>query len=172
MGTAGGDGGGTVPLYHKLGIGEHAVVVLKAAPPGFEDELAGRPPTSVVSRRAVKGRTLTVWFVAAVRALDAGIDAVVADSGTGSLWICWPRRSAPVDTDISFDDVQRAGLERGLVDHKICAIDETWTALRFARRKEGKYQVGTPGAPCYAEQSISTTSPAAWSVANRKPWPA
>jgi hypothetical protein len=172
MGTAGGDGGGTVPLYRKLGIGEHAVVVLKAAPPGFEDELAGRPPTSVVSRRAVKGRTLTVWFVAAMRALDAGIDAVVADSGTGGLWICWPKRSAPVDTDISFDDVQRAGIERGLVDHKICAIDETWTALRFARRKEGKSQVGTRGALCYAEQSIATTSPAARSVANRKPWPA
>lgn len=125
---------GTVPLHRKLGIGEGSVVVLKAAPLRFEDLLAGRPPTSEVRRRPVRGRDLTVWFVTTQRTLDAAIDGVVAALDTGGLWICWPKRSAQVATDLSFDLVQRAGLDRGLVDHKICAIDGRWTALRFARR--------------------------------------
>jgi hypothetical protein len=52
----------------------------------------------------------------------------------GGLWIAWPKKSAGVETDLSFATVQRIGLDAGLVDNKSCSIDETWQALRFVYR--------------------------------------
>ena len=50
------------------------------------------------------------------------------------LWIAWPKKVAKIDTDLSFDTVQKIGLQNGLVDNKSCAIDESWQALRFVHR--------------------------------------
>ncbi len=50
------------------------------------------------------------------------------------IWIAWPKKSSGVTTDLSFDSVQRIGLEAGLVDVKICAIDDTWSGLKFVYR--------------------------------------
>jgi hypothetical protein len=50
------------------------------------------------------------------------------------IWIAWPKKSSGVKTDLSFDNVQRIGLDAGLVDVKICAIDETWSGLKFVYR--------------------------------------
>jgi hypothetical protein len=52
----------------------------------------------------------------------------------GGLWIAWPKRTSGVATDLVFDVVQEVGLDSGLVDNKVAAIDETWSALRFVRR--------------------------------------
>ena len=51
------------------------------------------------------------------------------------LWIAWPKKAAHMETDLDFDAVQSVGLAHGLVDNKVAAIDETWTALRFVYRK-------------------------------------
>ena len=53
----------------------------------------------------------------------------------GALWIGYPKKASGVATDLSFDAVQRIGLGAGLVDNKSCSIDETWTAVRFVRRR-------------------------------------
>jgi hypothetical protein len=50
------------------------------------------------------------------------------------LWIAWPKKAAQVESDLSFEEVQRVGLAAGLVDNKSCSIDERWQALRFVRR--------------------------------------
>ena len=50
------------------------------------------------------------------------------------IWIAWPKKSSGVTTDLSFETVQRIGLDAGLVDVKICAIDETWSGLKFVYR--------------------------------------
>jgi hypothetical protein len=50
------------------------------------------------------------------------------------LWIAWPKKAARIDTDLTFDAVQKIGLAHGLVDNKSCAIDESWQALRFVYR--------------------------------------
>lgn len=52
----------------------------------------------------------------------------------GGLWVAWPKKASKVPTDLDFDVVQRLGLASGLVDNKICAIDEVWTGLRFVVR--------------------------------------
>jgi hypothetical protein len=55
-------------------------------------------------------------------------------STTGGLWLCWPKKSSGVVTDIGEADVRAVGLDSGLVDNKIAAIDQTWSGLRFVRR--------------------------------------
>jgi len=54
--------------------------------------------------------------------------------GSG-LWIAWPKKASGVPTDVTEDVVRDAGLAHGLVDYKVCAINETWSGLKFARRK-------------------------------------
>ena len=56
----------------------------------------------------------------------------------GGLWISWPKRSSPLASDIIESDVRASGLSVGLVDNKICAIDEDWSGLRFVHRKENR----------------------------------
>jgi hypothetical protein len=50
------------------------------------------------------------------------------------LWIAWPKKASKIETDLTFEDVQRIGLEAGLVDNKSAAIDDRWQAVRFVRR--------------------------------------
>jgi hypothetical protein len=56
----------------------------------------------------------------------------------GGLWIAWPKKSAPIETDLDFDAVQQTGLAAGLVDNKSCAIDGDWQAVRFVWRREDR----------------------------------
>jgi hypothetical protein len=67
-------------------------------------------------------------FAKLARALDA----------TGGLWIAWPKRSSKVATDLDQAAVMEVGLATGLVDNKVCAIDETWSGLRFVVRRENR----------------------------------
>jgi hypothetical protein len=55
-------------------------------------------------------------------------------SAADGLWVAWPKKAAKIETDLSFDAVQRVGLDAGLVDNKSCSIDDRWQALRFVRR--------------------------------------
>lgn len=52
----------------------------------------------------------------------------------GGLWLAWPKKSSGVATDLGFDVVQRVGLDTGMVDNKVAAIDATWSSLRFVIR--------------------------------------
>jgi hypothetical protein len=54
----------------------------------------------------------------------------------GRLWICWPKKASGITTDVTQNEVRSIGLAAGLVDFKICAIDETWSGLCFTRRKK------------------------------------
>ena len=123
------------PLPRKLGIKDQGDVVLVNAPPGFERTL-GALPGGVTIRRVNTGRRdLTIWFVRSLREVERRVVAMAAQVGDGGLWIAWPKQSSGVRTDVTQNDVRRLGLAHGLVDYKICAIDETWSALKFATRK-------------------------------------
>ena len=56
----------------------------------------------------------------------------------GALWIAWPKRASGVPTDLTEDTLRDVGLPQGLVDTKVCAIDDTWSGLRFVIRKENQ----------------------------------
>jgi len=123
-----------VALPKKLGIKPGWVVALMRPPDGVED-LFGQLPERVTFRVDSRGRRdLSIWFVRSAAELEAGMRRVLVDLGPGGLWICWPKKSSGVASDLSHDVVQRAGLANGLMDYKICSIDQTWSALRFTRR--------------------------------------
>jgi hypothetical protein len=123
------------PLARKLGIKPDAVVGLLAAPPGIEELLAPLPDGVAIRRRAQGRLDVIVLFATRRAALEGRFgQAVEALTDDGGLWVAWPKKSSKVPTDLDFDGVQRLGLGSGLVDNKICAIDQVWTALRFVVR--------------------------------------
>ena len=86
--------------------------------------------------RASGSPDLVVWFATSRRAIDGRIADVsrLITAGRG-LWIAWPKKASGVTTDLTEDVVRGAGLAQGLVDYKVCAIDATWSGLKFARRR-------------------------------------
>ena len=122
------------PLVKKLGIASGTRLALVAAPDGFRRELVG-PPTDVrIVTRVSRSPELTIWFVRARRDLDRRLPAMAKSMGRG-LWIAWPKKASGVETDVTGDVVRSAGLAHGLVDYKVCAINDTWSGLKFARAK-------------------------------------
>ena len=123
------------PLPKKLGIKPGSVVVLVNAPAGFEDLLEPLPE-GVVLRRGARGRCdLVVWFARSRAEVERRIVKLGEFAGRDGLWVAWPKRASGVESDLTQAEVRRIGLARGLVDYKVCSIDETWSGLRFTRRE-------------------------------------
>jgi hypothetical protein len=123
------------PLARKLGIRPGDRLALLSAPDGFAiDDL---PPGVEVSRRPRPACQVIVSFHTRRTDLDRRFPtlmrALVADGG---LWVAWPKRASGVDTDITEDVVREVALPTGMVDNKVCAIDDTWSGLRLVLRKE------------------------------------
>jgi hypothetical protein len=121
------------PLPRKLGIKEGARLRFLAAPETFASVLgplpgavpfAARGPADVVVFFTTVYADLRRRFAELMRGLDP----------SGGLWIAWPKRSSGVATDLDENVVRELGLAHGLVDNKVCAIDETWSGLRFVVR--------------------------------------
>jgi hypothetical protein len=115
------------PLPAKLGIKVGSRVLLDGGPPdlGIEGHRRpGRTPYDVILLFAPDRATLEQrWAPLADRLTTAG-----------RLWVCWPKRSSGLQSDLSENDVRDHGLAHGLVDVKVCAVDETWSGLAFVRR--------------------------------------
>jgi hypothetical protein len=124
------------PLPKKLGIRAGDRVALLRAPAGFEAETLGELPPDVSVRRRARGPLdVIVAFVRTRSELERGLQAWPrALDPAGGLWIAWPKRSSGVATDLSDGSVREAGLATGLVDNKVCALDATWSGLRFVVR--------------------------------------
>jgi hypothetical protein len=123
------------PLPKKLGIKEGSRVVLVGAPDGFADLLVPWPAEAQLLPRALRSVDVAVLFAARRTDLRKRfIPLARALDPAGGLWVGWPKRSSGIDTDLSFEDVQRLGLNAGLVDNKSAALDERWQGLRFVFR--------------------------------------
>ena len=135
MGRAPTAGYSGTPLAKKLGIRDGARVALLGAPPGFRGALAPLPEGVRFARGAERPLDLILLFVRSEAELrSAFAPAAGRLTPSGMLWVAWPKKAAKVPTDLVEGVVQRIGLEHGLVDTKVCAIDETWSGLRFVRR--------------------------------------
>lgn len=123
------------PLPRKLGIKRGTTVAIIRGPSDFAKTL-GQLPAQVALRRGMRGRCdLAIWFPRTRRDLEQNVARVGVYAGDDGLWIAWPKRSSGMQSDLTQSVVREAGLAAGLVDYKICAIDATWSGLRFARRK-------------------------------------
>ena len=123
------------PLLKKLGIKEQSRLAFVNAPKNFQTYLGPLPAGADVVKRLAKPLDLVLLFVKSERALARDFAKLSDKLATnGMIWIAWPKKSSGVATDLSFERVQRTGLDAGLVDVKICAIDETWSGLKFVFR--------------------------------------
>jgi hypothetical protein len=121
------------PLVKKLGIKPGDRAAWLAAPAHFEDLLGHHDAEVKTSLRG--GADIVVCFVTARRELARRIDALKrAIAPDGMAWIAWPKRSSGVPTDMTEDVVRDVALPTGLVDVKVCAIDETWSGLKLVIR--------------------------------------
>jgi hypothetical protein len=122
------------PLPMKLGIKPGHRLALLGAPEGFELEL----PADVKVRRRAGGKAdVIVSFHTARAGLERRLPALRAMmEPAAGLWIAWPKRASKVPTDITEDVLREIALPTGLVDNKVCAVDETWSGLRLVIRRE------------------------------------
>ena len=123
------------PLPRKLGIKPGMRVVLVKPPDGFAAVLEPLP-SDVTLRTTNRGaRDITLWFTRSRRELEGGMVRLAQSAAHGRLWVVWPKKASPLAADHTGKDVRRVGLEAGLVDFKVCAVDEDWSGLAFVRRR-------------------------------------
>ena len=123
------------PLAKKIGIKEGSRIALVNAPKDFHSVLGELPEKVTFLKPLSKSLDIILFFVTTERALAKDFAKLSARlAANGMIWIAWPKKSSGVATDLSFERVQRIGLDAGLVDVKICAVDETWSGLKFVYR--------------------------------------
>ena len=124
------------PLAKKLGIKPQFDVIALNAPSHYQHLLAPLPEGVTFADSLEPGEHAFIHFFTTER------DALEQDFGrlkaglrkNGILWISWPKKSSDLKSDLTRDIVREIGLGHGLVDTKICAVDETWSGLKFLYR--------------------------------------
>jgi hypothetical protein len=105
-------------------------------PAGFVYSLPALPKGATLSQRGTAEADVIVWFIKSSRDLQQIGSAIGRmPSTSGMLWVAWPKKASGIVTDLTEDVVRGAALRAGLVDTKVCAIDETWSGLRLSRRR-------------------------------------
>ncbi len=125
------------PLPRKLGIVAGTRFAVKRAPADFASTLGELPDDAEWRRQVRPGLDVVVAFCTRRRELGRDWPALTrAVAPNGTVWIAWPKRASGVATDITEDVLRAEFLPTGWVDNKVCAIDDTWSGLRFALRRE------------------------------------
>jgi hypothetical protein len=134
--AAGSAGYSGTPLVRKLNIKVDARLGLIGAPDGFDATL-GELPAGVQVRRRLGGRPFDVivaFFDRRVELERRLAPLAGALDPDGGLWLAWPKRASGVPTDLTDNVVRNLGLAAGLVDNKVCAVDQVWSGLRLVYR--------------------------------------
>ncbi len=121
-------------LVEKLGIKANFQVVLYSPPDGFEKTLGKLPEGVVLHEGEVESHDLSMWFTHSSETLEREIKVIAEKAGQKPIWIAWPKKTSRITTDLTQQLVREVGLASGLVDYKICSIDETWSGLLFKKR--------------------------------------
>jgi hypothetical protein len=121
------------PLPKKLGVREGSRVLVVGAPVGFE--LDPVPPGARILTTTRRGLDVALLFTATRADLERRFPRLAsALAPAGRLWIAWPKKTSGLETDLTFDAVQRTGLDSGLVDNKSASITEAFQGLQFVIR--------------------------------------
>ena len=125
------------PLGKKLGLKDEVAVI--HPPEAFEEQL-GELEEGVWLRPAISRQTnLAIWFVRSRLELEDGIDIMLTRLPLGrSIWIAYPKSSSRFASDLTQNDLRSIAIASGLVDYKICSIDQDWSALKFTRKNMPK----------------------------------
>jgi len=122
------------PLVQKLGIESGFNIAFVNAPPGFSRELE-LPSDVTINSKSRKPLDFAMLFVKSEKDLKKDFSKYKSKlKPTGMLWVSWPKKSSGVTTELSEPTVRTIGLAEGLVDTKICAVNDIWSGLKFMFR--------------------------------------
>lgn len=122
-------------LVDKLGIKPNSSIAILNAPTDFDRTLGPLPGGVVLKSKPGKELDFIHAFFRNSKNLDLQFPTLKkALSETGALWISWPKKAAKIQTDLTDNVVREIGLRHGLVDIKVCAVDEVWSGLKFVYR--------------------------------------
>jgi len=123
------------PLPKKLGIKEQSHVSFHDLPASVKAELKDVLKTCRNAKNGKEALDFAMVFVKSAADLKQRFPDVAKQlAPAGMLWVSWPKKASGVPTDLDGNEVRRIGLEAGLVDVKVCAVDETWSGLKFVIR--------------------------------------
>ena len=126
------------PLPQKLGIKPGTTVIVINEPPNYR-KLLGKLDRVTFSNRISANSDFVHLFTKRRNEFESRLSILrekISDNGT--IWVSWPKKSANVPTDITEDVVREIALPLGLVDIKVCAVDETWSGLKLMIRRENR----------------------------------
>ncbi len=127
------------PLAKKLGIKDGSILCLFGAPKNYLD-LVAPLPNGVQLVSQINSQTDIVHLFSTKRVelaetLRASLKKIKQD---GTIWVSWPKKSSKVPTDITEDTIREVALPMGLVDIKVCAVDDVWSGLKLVMRRENR----------------------------------
>jgi hypothetical protein len=123
------------PLGRKLGLKDSMRVRFVDAPEGYADDLLR--DTGLAPSSARSNLDLVQIFVRDAKALRAGLESWLGRiAPDGMIWVSWPKKASKIATDVTEDVIRAVALPLGLVDVKVCAVDDTWSALKLVIRRE------------------------------------
>jgi hypothetical protein len=130
-----------IPLVKKLGFKEGFLYSVINPPKNFADELQPLPNGTKLSRGGTD-LDLVLIFAKSLRDLQKRLAIAMGQiKPNGMIWVAWPKKNSGVATELAFDIVQRCGLDAGLVDVKICAVNDVWSGLKFVYRVKDRARV-------------------------------
>jgi len=122
-------------LAEKLGIKQNAQITILDAPANYKNTLGALPAGVTVKRQLDEASDWIQYFTSSQNSLRNHFPELKGRlSSGGMLWISWPKGSSGLPTDLNENIVRKIGLENGLVDVKVCAIDDQWSGLKFVYR--------------------------------------
>ena len=131
------------PLVQKIGIKPGHRIILRNHPPSFLKDLGPRPQGAEHTEKLAGKANVIICFTDCKAELQKNFaqlaEKLVPD---GMLWISWPKKASGMPTDLTENVVRDIGLDCGLVDVKVCAIDDTWSGLKFVIRTKDRPSAG------------------------------
>ncbi len=127
------------PLAKKLGIKPGARVLVDNGPENYRELVDPLPEGVTLLRRSAGRLDLVHVFATAIRQVADGLQQYhTRIARDGAIWVSWPKKAAKVPTDVTEDVIRELALPLGLVDTKVCAVDETWSGLKLVIRRENR----------------------------------
>jgi hypothetical protein len=122
-------------LVTKLGIKPGTRIHFAKPPPNYDRTLGELPAAVEIADKLDDSLDFVQFFTQERTELEAEFPVLKqAIAYDGSLWISWPKKASKVKTDLNENIVREVGLANGLVDVKVCAVDEIWSGLKFVYR--------------------------------------
>lgn len=125
------------PLAKKLGFKPGQRLAVVGAPANYRKLVTPLPDGVEIGGKVGKATDVVHFFTASKADLAKSLAAWLKVLGPEApIWVSWPKKAARVPTDVTEDTIRAVALPMGLVDIKVCAVDETWSGLKLVMRTE------------------------------------